>query len=68
MAFTQKDLDAVEAAIASGELSVKSDGREVTYRSMADLMTARDTIRRGLRDAGAGASWAGLGYSVARFD
>ena len=45
MAFTPQDLAAVDAAIASGELSVRAaDGRTVTYRSMADLMRARQTI------------------------
>lgn len=32
----------LEAAIASGELTVESDGDRVTYRSMAELMQARD--------------------------
>jgi hypothetical protein len=45
MAFTQTDLDAVNAAIASGELTVKHNGREVTYRSMTDLLKARETIQ-----------------------
>jgi hypothetical protein len=31
---------ALEEAVASGELTIKSDGREVTYRSMDDLMRA----------------------------
>jgi len=31
---------ALEEAAGSGELTVKTDGREVTYRSMADLMRA----------------------------
>lgn len=44
MAFTQQDLDAINAAIASGELTVSHNGRTVTYRSMADLLKARDLI------------------------
>lgn len=53
MAFTQSQLDAVESAIASGELSVTFDGRTVQYRSVADLMRARNAIRRSMQDAGA---------------
>ena len=42
MAFTQADIDALDAAIASGELSVSTpDGRSVTYRSLDDLRKAR---------------------------
>ena len=44
MAFTPQDLAAVDAAIASGELTIRSNGREVTYRSMADLFKAREAI------------------------
>ena len=44
MAFTQADLDAVDRAIASGELSVRTNDRSVTYRSMAELRDARATI------------------------
>ncbi|OGB50312.1 MAG: hypothetical protein A2503_16780 [Burkholderiales bacterium RIFOXYD12_FULL_59_19] len=52
MAFTQVNLDAVEAAISSGELKVMFDGREVWYRSVADLLRARDTIKASLQSAG----------------
>lgn len=44
MAFTQTDLDAVDRAIASGELTVRTGDRMVTYRSMAELKEARATI------------------------
>lgn len=44
MAFTQTDLDAIDAAIASGELTVAHNGRTVTYRSMDDLLKARQRI------------------------
>lgn len=33
---------ALEAALASGELTVESDGERVTYRSVADLRSALD--------------------------
>jgi roadblock/LC7 domain-containing protein len=41
MAWTQTDLDAIDAAIASGELTVSVNGRLVTYRSIAELLRAR---------------------------
>lgn len=52
MTFTTTDLNAIESAIASGELTVISEGRQVTYRSMLDLIRARDVIRKELQQAG----------------
>lgn len=46
MAYTKDDLDIIDEAIASGELTVKIDGREVTYRSINDLLKARRHIVR----------------------
>lgn len=51
MAFTQSDLDAVNTAVASGELKVEVNGRSVLYRSMDDLIKARDIIRSELSAA-----------------
>lgn len=51
MAFTQTDLDAIERAIASGELTVRTEDRSVTYRSMDELMQARDAVRAALAEA-----------------
>lgn len=49
MAFTTADIDTIDRAIASGELSVRfSDGREVTYRAISELLTARDAIKQAL--------------------
>ena len=48
MAFSQADLDAVRAAIASGALSVTLDGRTVTYRSVAELFAAEQRITSAL--------------------
>jgi hypothetical protein len=45
MAFTQTMLDAVEAAIAGGTLSVSCEGKSVTYRSLDDLLKARTVMR-----------------------
>jgi hypothetical protein len=45
MAFTQQNLDAIEKAIATGTLSVEYNGKRITYRSMGDLLKARDVIK-----------------------
>lgn len=52
MAFTLNQLNALEAALASGQLSVNYDGKSVTYRSVGDLMQARNLIRGELIAAG----------------
>lgn len=51
MAHTQADLDAIKAAIASGEQSVEVGGRKVVYRSVDDLRKARDDIAADLASA-----------------
>ncbi len=38
MAFTQQQLDALEAAIAQGTTKVKYQDREVDYRSLSEMM------------------------------
>ena len=49
MAFTQNDLSAIDSAIASGELTVRTaDGKLVTLRTMAELLQARSTITAAL--------------------
>jgi hypothetical protein len=55
MAFTSSDLDAVDRAIASGELTVRSNDRDrmVTYRSMDELTAARAAISGALAAASA---------------
>lgn len=45
MAVTQQDIDGVTAAIASGERQVTIGGQTVTYRSIGDLLLARDTLK-----------------------
>lgn len=52
MAFTQTQLDAIESAIASGELKVVFDGREVMYRSVDDLIKARNLVKSALEASG----------------
>jgi roadblock/LC7 domain-containing protein len=40
MAITQYQVDALEAALASGELRVEYDGKKVEYRSIPELQQA----------------------------
>ncbi len=56
MAFTTTDLAAIDAAIASGELTISHNGRTVTYRSMNDLLKARATVVAELASAQSGRS------------
>lgn len=53
MAFTLKQLSALEAAIGSGELSIEYDGKKVAYRSMADLTKAYEMVKNQLTASGA---------------
>ena len=41
MALSQSDLDELDSAIASAELSVEIDGKKVVYRSTDELKAAR---------------------------
>ncbi|SCU73549.1 conserved hypothetical protein [Cupriavidus necator] len=52
MAFTITQLEALEQAIGSGELTVKYDGKEVTYRSLDDLTKAYNLVRGSLLASG----------------
>lgn len=54
--FTQTDLDALDEAIKSGALTVKYRDKEVTYRSLNDLMRLRDFIAGKLGQKTAGAN------------
>lgn len=55
MAFTQSDLDALDAAIKSGVKTVTYADRTVTYHSLAEMMQAR-TIIQGEIAAAAGSA------------
>jgi len=48
MSFTRSDLDALDRAIASGELQVRIQDRMVTYRSLDELLRARRAVRQAL--------------------
>lgn len=59
MAYTTTDLQAIERAIASGARTVEFAERKVEYRSVAELIRARDEIRAALtpRTVPLGRSW-----------
>ena len=46
MAFTETDLNAIDRAIATGELEVAYADRRVRYRSIAELKKARALIAK----------------------
>lgn len=49
MAWTQSDLDAIDKAIASGELTVHFADRSATYRSADELFKIRALIKGDLQ-------------------
>lgn len=53
MAYTQADLDSLDKAIATGALTLEMAGRRLTYRSVAELMTARAHVAAELAKAAA---------------
>ncbi len=65
MAYTQADLDRLDQAIASGTLTLKLNGKEITYRSMSELMQARAFVASEIRNSSGGATggayWASFG-------
>lgn len=44
MAWTQGQLTALRAAIASGELSVQYEDKRVTYRSLNEMLRIQDLM------------------------
>lgn len=52
-AYTQAQLDALRAALASGTLDVSYDGKRVTYRSLKEIERAIAVVS-GALDASAG--------------
>jgi hypothetical protein len=53
MAYSQADLDAIEAAILSGTQTVSYESKSVTYRSIDELFRIRSAIMRALGITGA---------------
>ena len=56
MALSQSDLDALDRAIATGELEVEYDGMRRRYRSINELIAARAHVSSVLSGAGVAAS------------
>ncbi len=54
MAFTQQQYDDLIAAIAEGVTSVSSNGRQVSYRNLSDMMKLKSAMEEELGAAGAG--------------
>ena len=48
MAFSQGQLDAIEAAIAAGVTSVSYEGKSSSFRSLDEMLRVRDIIMRAL--------------------
>lgn len=46
MAYTQTDLDAINAALINGTLEVEVNGRRVRYRSTSELMRVKTMISK----------------------
>lgn len=53
MAWTSTDITAIENAIASGELTVQYQDRRIVYRSLSELLRARDVIQAAINTASA---------------
>lgn len=56
MALSQSDLDALDRAIATGELEVEYEGMRRRYRSIGELMQARAHVASVLAGAGSTSS------------
>lgn len=70
MALSQADLDALDLAIASGELTVSFSGRTTTYQNTKDLLLARQHVARVLAAQAGGVrspSFGGRTYGLANF-
>lgn len=67
MPVTQSDIDALDAAIARGERSITSGDRTITYRSVAEMIQARNHLARQLQaQSGTGPSRQTLLYHAGR--
>tara|TARA_A200000113_G_scaffold135390_2_gene121778 strand:+ start:1558 stop:1764 length:207 start_codon:yes stop_codon:yes gene_type:complete len=54
MAFTQKQLEAMEKALASGVSEVSYDGKTMKYRSVDELEKAISRVRAELKKSSGG--------------
>lgn len=48
---SQADIDALNAALAQGERQVMIGAKQITYRSVAELIAARDDLQRQMATA-----------------
>jgi len=64
MSWTQTDLEAIERAIAKGELRVQYSDRSVEYRSIDELLKAREALAAAISAA---ASNPGVRSTLASF-
>lgn len=63
------EITALEAAVASGELTVEQNGERVTYRDMPSLMSALAYFQGKAANAAAPATAQGrFGFSAPAFD
>lgn len=53
--YSQAQLDALDEAIASGALTVKYADKEVTYRSLNDMLRIRELMAKSLGQKTSGA-------------
>lgn len=65
---TADRIEKLEGALASGVLTVESDGERMTYRSRSDLIGAIDYFRRQLAAETGGAAGAYPASTLAVFD
>lgn len=63
MSYTTENAANLRAAIASGTLTVKYDGKEVTYRSLAELQEALRKVEVSLMGPGGRATHVNPTYS-----
>jgi hypothetical protein len=54
MSFTAEDLAAIERALAEGTVRVRYADREVTYRSVDELVRLRNLIAGEIKSTGSG--------------
>lgn len=54
MAYTQEQLDALEAALAKGEKRVSFGDKSVEYRTVEELRLAIRDVKRGLNEQAVG--------------
>jgi phosphotransferase system HPr-like phosphotransfer protein len=54
MAFTQQQYEDLVAAIAEGVTTVASNGRQVSYRSLSEMMKLKAVMEEELGVSGAG--------------